>query len=168
MIRSIVWCIVLFGAVFAQQQQAQKEGLSEPAPAESSLYGRYRSGGYGGNSYGHIDPRYFDRGDTPHFGLAGFPFGYERRYYGQNVVYDNSLAGFPLNYYNYQQDYNNNNYGGGYNAGYKGSSYKPQYRSSAAYSLPPKSYGSYPSLEYGAYLGHGKPSSNYYSLQYGY
>lgn len=85
----------------------------------------------------------------------------ERRYYGQNVVYDNSLAGFPLNYHNYQQDYGNN-----YNAGYKGASnYKQQYRS-ASY-VAPKSYGSpYSSVEYGAYLT--KPANSYYSQQYGY
>ena len=65
-----------------QQQFAEKQPLhqtkevssssgAEPAAAESSNYGsKYRSGGYGG-----VDPRYFDRGDTPHFGLAGFPFG---------------------------------------------------------------------------------------------
>jgi hypothetical protein len=92
-------------------------------------------------------------------------FADERRYYGQNVVYDNSLAGFPLNYFNYQQDYNNN-----YNS-YKPSYSKPQYRS-AAYTAPKSllqapAYGA--GVEYGAYLN--KPAQNgnsYYSLQYGY
>ncbi|GAV04765.1 hypothetical protein RvY_14992 [Ramazzottius varieornatus] len=176
--------IGLIGIIQAQQGAAKTvaEGpsaaasASEPLAAESSSYNRYRSGGsYGGG----VDPRYFDRGDTPHFGLAGFPFGYERRYYGQNVVYDNSLAGFPLNYFNYHQD----SYGGGGSSyskpSYGGSSgyAKPQYRSSAAYTAYPAP------MEYGAYMG--KPSYNYaagagstgsssaggngyYSLQYGY
>ena len=119
----------------------------------------------------------------------------ERRYYGQNVVYDNSLAGFPLNYFNYQQqqqqDYNSNG-GGGHSkpSSYGGSTSgyaKPQYRSSAAAYTAPKNlqYGSaYPaSIEYGAYMGQpaynyvagaGSASSpsaagnGYYSLQYGY
>lgn len=87
----IVLAVTLLGCVLAQQQQQQqqmdkqqqiqnvnKEGIAgEPAAAASSSYGSYRSGGYGGSSgYGsNVDPRYFDRGDTPHFGLAGFPFG---------------------------------------------------------------------------------------------
>ncbi|OQV23996.1 hypothetical protein BV898_01955 [Hypsibius exemplaris] len=146
------------GASDKQQFHQAKETLvSEPAAAESNSYGQY-----GGKYGGRIDPRYYDRGDTPHFGLAGFPFGYERRYNGQNVVYDNSLAGFPLNYYNYQQQ----DYGNSYNS-YKPSYSKPQYRS-AAYTAP-KSYlpSAYPAPQYGAYLG--KPAQNdYYSLQYGY
>jgi hypothetical protein len=60
------------------QQVKNVAAAGEPTAAESSSYGqKYRSGSsYGGSSYGGgVDPRYYDRGDTPHFGLAGFPFG---------------------------------------------------------------------------------------------
>ena len=91
------------------------------------------------------------------------------------MVYDNSLAGFPLNYYNYQQQNYQQDYNGGGNSynSYKPSYSKPQYRS-AAYTAPHYAHpqSGYAAPEYGAYLG--KPlngngnGNNYYSLQYGY
>lgn len=80
----VVLAIAFLGSALAQQIDKQQQSLAgkdvstgELAAAESSSYGRYRSGGYGGSGGGgnNVDPRYFDRGDTPHFGLAGFPFG---------------------------------------------------------------------------------------------